>query len=282
MSRQEFSDHLRMLATEYPFAGRIRPDSGELQDIASTILRWLKPPSKLLDFGAGACVVTGLLSMLGYECSACDDLADPWASVVNNQAKALGFARRRNIRFVACEREKPLPFAKGEFDALIMNDVLEHLHDSPKDLLIDLLSLVRPDGFLFVTVPNAVNLLKRARVLVGKTNMPPFDTYYWSAGSWRGHVREYTRNDLCQLGDFLNLEILELRGVHHHIHVIPRHLRPIWLGLTGLLKGTRDTWSLVAKKRADWSPEQRTKEEIERMFARAAHCRDDTGHAGSR
>src|SRR2546428_13708314 len=124
MSRQEFSDHLRMLATEYPFAGRIRPDSGELQDIASTILRWLKPPSKLLDFGAGACVVTGLLSMLGYECSACDDLADPWASVVNNQAKALGFARRRNIRFVACESGKTPSLAQSAIHALLMHDVL--------------------------------------------------------------------------------------------------------------------------------------------------------------
>ncbi len=104
-------------------------------------------------------------------------MGDPWAADQDNREKALAFARRRNIRFVVSDQVATLPFAQLEFDALIMNDVLEHLHDSPKGLLTELVKLVKPGGLVFLTVPNAVNLLKRARVLMGKTNMPSFESY---------------------------------------------------------------------------------------------------------
>src|SRR4030042_560440 len=58
-------------------------------------------------------------------------------------------------------------FEKSSFDMLMMHDVLEHLHDSPRDLLNDLLELVKPEGYLFITVPNAVNIKKRISVLFG-------------------------------------------------------------------------------------------------------------------
>ncbi len=106
---------------------------------------------------------------------------------------------------------------------------------------------------------------------MGKTNMPSFESYYWFPGRWRGHVREYTKDDLILLCEFLDLRILTIRGVHHHLHVVPRVLKPIWLVLTGLVRGGRDTWSLVAQKGVDWSPKELSKKEIEATLARAAH-----------
>ena len=105
-----------MLRDDFPFEGRIRPESGELQEIASTIWRWISPPAKVLDFGAGTCAVAGLLSILGFSCSACDDLGDRWASVEENRARILAFAHRWNIRFEVVV-DGNLPFQPEEFDS---------------------------------------------------------------------------------------------------------------------------------------------------------------------
>jgi len=104
---------------------------------------------------------------------------------------------------------------------VMCHDVLEHLHDSPRELLNDLAELIKPTGLLFITVPNAVNIRKRISVLVGNTNHPRFDTYYWYPGPWRGHVREYVRKDLELLCQYLGFTIEQLNGCHHMLHVLP-------------------------------------------------------------
>ena len=136
---------------------------------------------------------------------------------------------------------------------IMLHDVLEHLHDSPRDLLNDLLELAKPDGLLFVTVPNAVNIRKRIAVVFGKTNLPRFEGYYWYPESWRGHIREYVRGDLVKLCEYLNLEVLELRGCDHMLEKLPRRIRRAYLLVTSIFRGWKDSWLLVARKRQGWS-----------------------------
>src|SRR5439155_20303965 len=154
--------------------------------------------------------------------------------------------------------EQPLPFPKNEFDMVSLHDVLEHLHDSPRDLLNDLLETVKPDGLLFVTVPNLVTIKRRIRVLFGASNLPLFDDYDWYPGPWRGHVREYVYDDLVQLCKNLNLEILELRGCDNYLWKLPSGLRPLYSLVTKLFPGWKDTWLLVAKKKPGWVPKKET------------------------
>lgn len=72
-------------------------------------------------------------------------------------------------------------------------------------------------------------------------------------GPWRGHIREYVRNDLALLADYLNLEVLELRGCDHMLQKLPSSIRPVYLLLTRLCPGWKDSWLLVARKKEDWS-----------------------------
>ena len=46
-----------------------------------------------------------------------------------------------------------------------------------------------------VTVPNLVDIRKRIAVVFGKTNLGPFELYYWAPIPFRGHIREFTRDD---------------------------------------------------------------------------------------
>ena len=131
---------------------------------------------------------------------------------------------------------------------------MEHLHNSPRDLLNELLELCKPNGLLFITVPNAVNIRKRRDVFFGKTNHPNFHDYYWSSANWRGHIREYVKDDLVALTKYLNLEILELRGCDHMLGQLSSLWRPSYLFATKIFPGWKDSWLLVARKKQDWKP----------------------------
>ncbi len=206
-----------------------------------------------MDFGAGPCDKTAILSKLGFRCSACDDLKDYWHLVSGNREKILAFAQESNIDYYVIEGRE-LPFKKNEFDMLMIHHVLEHLHDSPKDLVNRLLEFVKPEGYIFISVPNAIHLEKCVRMVLGRTNLPAFECYYWYPGSWRGHVREYVRSDLVQLAEYLRLDILEIHGCHHMVYAIPPFLRPVWVVLTSILTKRRDSWLLVAQKKPSWVP----------------------------
>ena len=234
----------------FPFKGYMDPLKGYV-NVASTVVRHLPPGSTILDFGSGPCDKTAVLQVLGYTCTAIDDLSDHWHTKNGNKELILEFIQNMGIRYSSgLDLEPP----HGGYDMLMMQDVLEHLHNSPRCLVNNLLELVKPGGLFFATVPNAVNIRKRISVLFGRTNLPNFDLFYWYPDPWRGHVREYTKTDLQRLVTFLALEILELRGCHHMLEVLPRFVRPIYTSVTLLFPAWRDTWLLVARKPKNWLP----------------------------
>lgn len=245
---------IQLAVERFPFQEYMIPgaeEKGAYLNIADTVLRYLRPGDKILDFGCGPCDKTSILQFLGFQCSGYDDLQDDWHKFPGNREKILSFTRECGIDFRMAS-DGMLPFEKNSFDMVMLHDVLEHLHDSPRDLLNDLLELAKPEGLLFVTVPNAVNIRKRIYVLFGRTNLGRFDGYYWYPGSWRGHIREYVRDDLVKISEYLNLELLELRSCDHMLQQVPVAARPAYLFLTGLFRGWKDSWLLVAKKRQGW------------------------------
>jgi SAM-dependent methyltransferase len=247
----------------FPFSGYMTPGGGKgpgaYSNIGLTVLRHLKPGSTILDFGSGPCDKTAVLQFLGYRCTAYDDLQDDWHRLSDNREKIISFATSCGIDFRLAGGG--LPFDKNSFDMIMLHDVLEHLHESPRDLLNDLLEFAKPGGLLFVTVPNAVNIRKRIDVLVGRSNLPRFEGYYWYPGTWRGHIREYVQNDLMQLSEYLNLEVVELHGCDHMLHKLPGPMRSTYLGVTRVFQGWKDSWMLVARKRPDWVPRKTLPEE---------------------
>lgn len=254
---------IKKVREAFPFEGYMDTAEDAYVNTANTVLRYLEPGDRVLDFGAGPADKTAVLQALGFRCSAFDDLQDDWHDIEGNRERVLDFARGFGIDY-RLRTDDAFPFEEGSFDMVMMHDVIEHLHDSPRSLVLGLLDLVRPEGYLFITVPNAVNIRKRLAVLRGKTNLPAFSQYYWYPDPWRGHVREYTGDDLAQLSEFLDLDVAELRGCHHMLDKrLSRLLKPVYLGATRAFPGWRDTWLLVAKKRPGWSPKRSlTREEL--------------------
>ena len=265
---------IELVRQKFPFEGYMDQSNEKYLNITKTVPRYLGRGDKILDFGSGPCDKTAMLQLLGFNCSACDDLRDHWHEMEGNRDRIISFAQGSGIDFRLLSNG-PLPFEKGSFDMVMMHHVLEHLHDSPRGLVTSLLELAKPAGFLFVTVPSAVNIRKRIAVLRGKTNLPSFESYYWYPGPWRGHVREYTKGDLEKLSEFLHLDIIELRSCHDMLDKARGIIQPVYRFMTSIVRGWRDSWLLVARKRADWAPiKTPPQDELSKILGRAAFRND--------
>lgn len=239
------------VASSFPFSGYMSLEGGAYFNISRQVLKYLPRGAKILDFGAGPCDKTAILQTLGYQCSAFDDLSDDWHNLDGNRAKILEFANNIGMDYHLAP-DGFNRFSSCSFDMVMSHDVLEHLHNSPRELLNDLVSLVHPGGYIFLTVPNAVNIRKRINVLFGRTNLPAFASYYWHPGEWRGHIREYVRDDLEKLAEFLNLEVILVRGCDHMLQKVPVGVRGAYTAITGVFDGWKDSWMLIARKPHDW------------------------------
>lgn len=239
----------------FPFPGYINPEDRAYENVANVLMKHVPAGGHILDFGAGPCDKAAILQLLGFQCTACDDLKDDWHLLGENRERILNFAANCGINFVLAG-DVPPRWEPESFDAVMLCDIIEHLHESPRDLINSLLESVKEGGHLLVTVPNAGNIRKRLKVLLGGTNLPDYASFYWHPGQWRGHVREYVRGDLASLAEYLGLEPVLLTGCDHMITRIPRRVRPIYTMLTNLRPGLKDSWLLLARKPAGWQPQR--------------------------
>ena len=251
------------LKNEFPFNDYLNCNTldNSYKTVTSVVLKNLPNQAKILDFGCGPCDKTAILQKLGYNCHGFDDLEDDWHKINNNREIILDFINKQGINFIDAKSNN-WPIKETSFDMIMLHDVLEHLHDSPRTLLNELLLNLKEEGLLFITVPNAGNIRKRIHLLMGKTNLPPFEGYYWSPDPWRDHIREYVLDDLKKIVDYLELEVVEIKAVDHMLtpEKIPKYLIPFWKAITILFPGWKDSWSLLAKKPIGWEQNKDPKE----------------------
>jgi len=103
-----------------------------------------------------------------------------------------------------------LPARDGEFDAVLLLDVLEHLED-PAGMLTEIRRVLVPGGVLHAHVPCEGDPRSLWRWLPGQRG----------AGAWKrrfgGHVQRFRRHELLALIEAAGFEILRVRGSLHLI-----------------------------------------------------------------
>ena len=244
-------DALDWLRREFPFPDYFTVGLDAHRSLAEIVLDRVPRGGRVLDIGCGPCDKTAVLSRLGYCCTAIDDFRDPWHREGDHLDRIRRFARHAGVDLVEGDGQS-LPFPPATFDGVVLCDIIEHLHSSPRGLLGAAIGLLRDGGTLIVTVPNALNLRKRIDVLRGRTNYPPYRQFFASGDTWRGHVREYAWDDLVQLGTYLGLSEPTVLGRHHMTSVLPSWSRGIYRLATAPLEGVRDTLVLCGRKPAGW------------------------------
>jgi len=246
---------MKELKEIFPFENYIKEYSAgdPYKTVFSIATKYLPNKSNVLDFGSGPCDKTAIVALLGHNCVAYDDMQDQWHKESNNSGKILDFSKKVGIKYVNTLKSE-ISSKDSSFDMIMLNDVIEHLHESPKEILLSLLALLKDDGVVFITVPNAGNIKKRLSLLFGGTNLPQFDRYYWYPGIWRGHIREYVYKDLIEMSHFLDLKIELIEGCDHMLENVPPWLIPLYKFVTRFFPKWKDSWVLVARKKPNWSP----------------------------
>ena len=106
--------------------------------IIAVVGRFIRPGSKLLDFGAGSGGMAKEVSAAGYE-----------IVVGDISEQGLAACRERNLDTLDLRTSWPEP---GAFDCILACDVLEHVQDDV-ELLEKLRRALRAGGWLIATVP---------------------------------------------------------------------------------------------------------------------------------
>ena len=258
---------VQQVASEFPFPGYMEARRHAYHSIGMNCIRFLAPGARILDYGAGPCDSAAVLARLGFRCTAIDDLRDDWHDIGTNRERIQNFAASAGVELFVADHV-PKEMSKEGFDMVMLHDVIEHFPDSPHELLVQLIGLLKPGGYLYISVPNAVNLRKRLLVLSGRTNYPRFAAYYWSGKLWRGHKREYVKQDLELLCTYLGLQSVLLRGEHHRLDALPRWSQGLYRFTVGRIDSFRETLSLIGQKGWEWKRGEITAEELRQIRRR--------------
>jgi SAM-dependent methyltransferase len=94
----------------------------------------------------------------------------------------------------------------GSFDLIVFSEVIEHLSVAPEYVFALLGVLLKEKGVLICTTPNAADIAKRLRLLLGRNPYKRLRLYSMNPG----HIREYTGQELREIA-----ESVRLQCVHH-------------------------------------------------------------------
>lgn len=190
----------------------------------------LRPGTRIVDLGGGASNFTAVLSRMGLEASLVDDFGGG-GGVDTRDLAWLDVYRELGVKVYSQDLlSQPLPFPAESVDVLTCFHSLEHWHHSPRRLFAEIQRILRPEGYIVLATPNAVNLRKRIYAVVGLNPAPDLMTWY-KGDVYRGHVREPSVADLHRLLDMNGFRALSTYGRNfigqesHALSFLPRKVR---------------------------------------------------------
>lgn len=148
----------------------------------------LPPNAKILDTGCFPPHIFHALENLGFEV---------WGIASEHEPVKIKKAVSVNI-----ETDK-IPLRESYFDLILLSEVIEHLVVSPKIYFPKLKKLLKGNGVILITTPNAAHLKNRIKLLLGRSTSFGIDQLYetgWGDGSiYYRHNREFAGSELKQI-----------------------------------------------------------------------------------
>ena len=180
--------------------------------LIDAISKLVQPGMYVLDYGCG-------------DCSKCGDLITSLGATyvgVDLSLTALRDCKKRNYKAILCSDETYLlPFTENAFDLILCLEVLEHLF-RPDLALQNMIHVLKPNGFLVISVPNIAWIGNRLLMILGFFN-PGGSPETSFRAPWRDpHVRFFTKQSLYRLiSQEANMEIVLITGEDFSLSEMP-------------------------------------------------------------
>lgn len=176
--------------------------------------------SNILDVGCGVGLLAKRLRERGY-----------------NNIDGTDWLARENVNFINefssytqvdlnNESFSQTNFSK-QYDIIIASDVIEHL-ESPARFFRLVKPLLKSDGHLIITIPNAFNILQRIYILLTANST----RYNVEKKGEYGHINIFTRNTLTSLLNRTGMEIKNVSGggaFLSNLCILPKYKCGPWL-----------------------------------------------------
>ncbi len=188
---------------------------------------------KVLDVGSSPGLFTELIRRAGYDTVGLDlNPHKRFPPAAGGLSKNLFLDLK--IPVVGADAvQAPFPFKDNSFDAVMLNETIEHFIGSPLSCLNEIRRVLRPGGSLFLTTPNVVALSNRIRMLAGLNIYTPVEILV-NVTPYKLHNREYAMYELEDLLLRANFTAEE-----------KRHVNLGGVRLSGVLKVTRDVYYAI-------------------------------------
>jgi ubiquinone/menaquinone biosynthesis C-methylase UbiE len=119
------------------------------------------------------------------------------------------------IELKTCDiSREPLPYDTETFDVVLFCETLEHLTISPYIVLTEVRRVLKENGVLVLSTPNIAALVKRLKLLIGRSPLHPFTNSHnrttHSNDLGHDHVHEYTKSEIKSVLEHANFAIDKL------------------------------------------------------------------------
>lgn len=177
---------------------------------------YLHPGASVVELGAAPGDQIAAIADAGFRTTAVDigESSDGWSDGTEGRMRAL--FNHHGVEYVQWNLEQvPYPLPDSTFDAVVFTEVFEHLRDYPATSLHECYRLLKPNGRLFFTTPNAAYVMNRVRLMAGRSVYTPLPDWIGGVPHAR-HAREYLISEVQLMMKEAGLDIEFLTCRHFH------------------------------------------------------------------
>lgn len=159
--------------------------------------------SRILECGSVPLIFTTALSHCNFNVTGCDIAPERYADTID----------KVGLSIVKCDIEtEQLPFEDGTFDAVVFNELFEHLRINPIFTLLEVRRIMKPGAILMLSSPNLRSLAGIINFLLkNKAYSCSGNTYVEYLKLERlghmGHVREYTTTEVIEFLENIGFKV---------------------------------------------------------------------------